>query len=168
MRSVRPIVLLWMGFTVSLTSCTDVPADRPTFGHQDAQTQHDRGNYEEAARMWRVLAEEGDTESQFSLGVSYHLGTGVPRDNGEAREWFLKSANQGHPTAMQMLGFLYFAGWGVPQDYVAAHMWYNLSAAHGGSAGPGRDSVAEMMTPSQIAEAQRLAREWIEERSGSP
>ena len=52
---------------------------------------------------------------------------------------------------------------GVPQDYVRAHMWYNLAAAQGDENGRKyRDDVAAIMTPEQIAEAQRLAREWME------
>ena len=60
---------------------------------------------------------------------------------------------------------MYEDGKGVPQDYVQAHMWYNLAAAQGGMAGDttvkNRDRVAKRMTPAQIAEAQRLAREWM-------
>jgi len=49
----------------------------------------------------------------------------------------------------------------VTQDYVQANMWYNLSAAKGNYiAREARDSLAEQMTPAQIAEAQRLASEW--------
>ncbi len=57
-------------------------------------------------------------------------------------------------------------GLGVPQDYVQAHMWYNLAASR---YPPGedrdrvvknRDIIAKMMTPAQISEAQKLAREW--------
>jgi TPR repeat protein len=56
---------------------------------------------------------------------------------------------------------MYAHGLGVPQDYVEAHMWLNLSAAQGDrEAKKYRDWLAEKMTPSQIAEAQRLAREW--------
>ena len=57
-------------------------------------------------------------------------------------------------------------GRGVPQDYVQAHMWFNLAASR---TLPGkdrdfsvknRDIVAGLMTPAQISEAQKLAREW--------
>jgi protein involved in temperature-dependent protein secretion len=52
-------------------------------------------------------------------------------------------------------------GWGVPQDYVVAHMWFDLLAAQGDfKAANERDKVAANMTPDQIAEAQRLARDW--------
>jgi TPR repeat protein len=56
---------------------------------------------------------------------------------------------------------MYDSGWGVPQDYVKAHMWFNLSAAQGEQdAAEDRDKVAQRMTSAQIAEAQKLAREW--------
>ena len=59
--------------------------------------------------------------------------------------------------ALYNLGFIYEKGRGVTQDYVQAHKWYNLSAALGLRE---RDRLASLMTPAQIAEAQRLAREW--------
>ena len=54
---------------------------------------------------------------------------------------------------------------GVPQDYVWAHKWVNLAASRGTGEErenfvKARHSIAEKMTPEQIAEAQRLAREW--------
>jgi len=56
---------------------------------------------------------------------------------------------------------MYYKGEGVPQDYVKAHMWVNLAGAKGDEeAIKARDSIAERMTPAQIAEAQKLAREW--------
>lgn len=59
------------------------------------------------------------------------------------------------------LGWMYVQGRGVLQDFVQAHKWYNLSAAQGEqSAVEARDALAKQMTPAQIAEAQRLAREW--------
>ena len=47
------------------------------------------------------------------------------------------------------------------QDFIQAHKWYNLAAANGhGKAAEYRDALAKQMTPAQIAEAQKLAREW--------
>ena len=64
-----------------------------------------------------------------------------------------------------MINAPYNEGEGVPQDYVEAHMWYNLAASQlTGEARElvveNRDWVAFRMTPEQIAEAERLAREW--------
>ena len=70
-------------------------------------------------------------------------------------------AEQGDIDAQTAVGNLYYEGWGVEQNYVLAHMWYNLAAAQdAGVAAKNRDRVAAKMTPAQIAEAQRLAREW--------
>lgn len=75
--------------------------------------------------------------------------------------WFRKAADQGNALAQSYLGALYFNGEGVPQDYVIAHMWLNLGAAGGEDyAAEWRNMVAAKMTPAQIAEAQKLAREW--------
>ncbi|WP_347340255.1 hypothetical protein [Bradyrhizobium cytisi] len=57
---------------------------------------------------------------------------------------------------------MYAEGRGVPQDYVPAHMWFSLSAAQGEK--KAAKTLIEMaerrMTPAQIAEAQKLARDW--------
>jgi len=43
-----------------------------------------------------------------------------------------------------------------------AHMFYNLAAANGNAdSRKNRDAITKIMTPSQIAEAQKLAREWM-------
>ena len=42
-------------------------------------------------------------------------------------------------------------------------MWFNLAAAIGSKeAGLARDALAKQMTPARIAEAERLARDWME------
>jgi len=72
-----------------------------------------------------------------------------------------KAAAQGNATTQYNLGLMYANGQGVPQDFVQAHMWYNLAAAKGyKNARKVRDNLAKQMTPAQIAEAQKLAREW--------
>ncbi len=74
---------------------------------------------------------------------------------------YLMAAEQGVAQAQYNLGVMYGDGEGVPQDYVQAHLWFNLAAAQGQEqAKKNRDIVAEKMTPAQIAEAQRLARDW--------
>jgi TPR repeat protein len=80
--------------------------------------------------------------------------------------WYRKSAEQDHAIAQNNLGAMYEKGQGVPQDYVHAHKWWNLAAAKGHKASrKNRDIIAKQMTPQQIAEAQRLARDW---KSGPP
>ena len=76
------------------------------------------------------------------------------------------AADQRHADAQNNLGVMYGTGAGVPQDYVQAHMWFNLSAARvfveelRDQGRTWREQTEARMTPEQIAEAQRLAREW--------
>ena len=113
----------------------------------------------------RARAEQGDAYAQFDLGVMYDTGRGVPQDAAEAVRWYRLAAAQGHANAMFDLGFMYGTGRGVPQDYVQAHMWRNLATSrltdeNRGVAVRGRDTLASLMTPDQLAEARRRAREW--------
>ena len=146
-------------------------------GNDDAQTnlgvmyEKSKGvpqDYAEAAKWYRKAAEQGNASAQFNLGLMFSKGQGVPRDNAEAAEWFRKAAEQGVADAQHNLGVMYAKGQGVPQDYVLAHMWFNLATSRFPAlekesreqAEKNRDIAASKMTPAQIAEAQRLAREW--------
>jgi len=177
---------------------------------EDAQAAYERDDYATAYRLYKPLAEQGDASSQFKLGIMYHNGRGVPKDNAEAAKWYRKAAEQGDAQAQfnlgQMyregkgvlqdyaeavkwyrkaaeqgdaqaqynLGTMYFNRQGVSPDYVLAHMWFNLAASrfpasegeHRDMAVRNRDRVASEMTPAQIAEAQRLAREWKPKKEG--
>ena len=118
-------------------------------------------NYEQALKWSRMAAEQGFADAQFMLGTMYDDGDGVSQDYKEALNWFRKAADQGHALAQYELGYAYATGEGVPQDYLFAHMWLNLAASQGDErAIKARDDVAEKMTREQIAEAQKLAREW--------
>jgi hypothetical protein len=111
---------------------------------------------------YRKAAEQGDASAQFSLAVIYDEGEGVQQDNAQAAKWYRKAADQNDSTAQLVLGNMYYDGRGVPQDYVQAYEWLNLSAAQGYLiATNSRDLVAKHMTAAQIAEAQKLTRDWL-------
>jgi len=125
-------------------------------------------DYAEAIKWFRKAAEQGLAIAQSNLGAMYGKGQGVPQDYAEAIKWFRKAAEQGAAEAQFNLGTMYGNGRAVPQDYVQAHKWFNLAAAHfpesetenREKAVRNRDRVAGKMNAAQIAEAQRLAREW--------
>jgi hypothetical protein len=118
-------------------------------------------DYAEAVKWYRLAANQGDPTGQTGLGAMYADGQGVAQDYAEAVKWYRLAANQGYATAQDHLGFMYATGHGVPQDFVSAHMWFNLAAAQGEQiAEKNRDTAAKDMTAAQIAEAQKLAREW--------
>ena len=99
---------------------------------EDAAGAYVRGDYATALRLLRPLAEQGNPGGQYNLGALYERGNGVP------------------------------------QDYVQALKWYSLAASRLGASQletsdaitRTSNAVAAKMTPAQIAEAQKLAREW--------
>ena len=79
--------------------------------------------------------------------------------------WYRLAADQGHAAAQFSLGIMYSNGQGVPQDDMQANMWYSIAAAQSSREdrdryAKARDAAAERLTSEQLAEAQRLAREW--------
>ena len=81
----------------------------------------------EQVKAWRTLAEQGDAEAKYNLGLCY--------DNGD----------------------------GVPEDDITAYMWFNLASAQGlDTAKISKDIIAKRMTKEQVAEGQKLSREWQE------
>jgi TPR repeat protein len=122
-------------------------------------------NYPEAVRWYQLSAMQGYPGGQYKLCEMSERGQGLPQDYQEALRWCGLAADQGHGPAMFKLGRLYDTGHGVPRDVLRAHMWYNLASAYGYEEGKKwRDRLAAddafVMTPDQIAEAQKLAREW--------
>ncbi len=134
---------------------------------EDAEDAYDSGDYATALRLWQALAEQGNATAQFNLGHLYRKGyDGVPQDHAEAVKWYRLAAEQGTAEAQTALGSMFATGRGVSLDYVRAHMWLSIAASrlppgegHDLAVG-GRDAVAAEMTPAQLAEAQKLARDW--------
>jgi TPR repeat protein len=115
----------------------------------------------EALKWYRKAGEQNVAEAQYNVGNYYTLGLGVVKDYVEAVKWFRKAAAQGIAVAQSKLGTAYGSGEGVPKNYIEAYKWYSLAASQGNESAKTNLSIAEMrMTPEQVAEAQRLAREF--------
>lgn len=132
---------------------------------------YDRGdgvpqNFEESLKWTRAAAEQGNHEAQLRLGMFNAEGRGVKRNPAEAAKWFQRSAEHGNAQAQYNMGAVYEYGRGVGRDLVQAHMWYNLAAANfnigwdRADAFVSRDRVAALLTPAQLADAQKRAQDW--------
>ena len=131
-----------------------------------ARVHEDNGNYAAALKWYRLLAGQGDADSQNDVGHMYETGRGVAQNYAEAANWYRLAADQGNATAQNNLGTLYAKGRGVPRDDVAAYMWFALSAAQNNQpAAENREAAAATMTSAQIAEAQELVRTWKPKKS---
>jgi len=125
-----------------------------------------KGDYVTSLRILRPIAERGEPSAQSTLGSMYARGIGTSKDYVEALKWYRLSAEQGTATALENLGAIYEKGLGVPPDYVEAHKWYGLAIERTTDGknrkrlSKSRENVAVKLTPAEIAEAQKLAREW--------
>ncbi|MEI6847264.1 MAG: tetratricopeptide repeat protein [Chlorobiaceae bacterium] len=88
-------------------------------------------DYVEAARWYRLAAEQGYAQAQCNLGLLYESGKGVTQDYAEAARWYHLAAEQGHAQAQFNLGLLYKSGRGVTQDSAEAERWFRLAAEQG-------------------------------------
>ncbi|MDD5035939.1 MAG: tetratricopeptide repeat protein [Methylococcaceae bacterium] len=112
--------------------------------------------YDEAARLYRRDAELGVIAAQVNLAILYLDGLGVGRDDKQAAVWFLRAAEQGNQEAQHNLGLLYQEGRGVAQNAVEADKWFNIAGSTSQS-----EAIERKMNQEQIAEAKKLASEWI-------
>lgn len=144
---------------VMLASLVVTPAAAGPF--EDAVMAYGRGDYTTSMQLFRPLAEQGNTIAQYNVGVMYENGKGVPQDYTEALKWYRLSAARGGAGAKYNLGGMYANGKGVERDYIIAHMWFNLAAAQGvQGAERNRDGIAKQLTAAQLADAEKLAKEW--------
>ena len=71
-------------------------------------------------------------------------------------------AELGDAESQYELAIMYGNGVGVPRDYVQAQAWSTVATANGHTAGAEAKSLfTERMTPEQIAESEKLAREYL-------
>lgn len=122
----------------------------------------------EATRWFRKAAEQGQAESQYSMGLRCQLGQSVRQDHQEAARWFKLAADQGIGAAAAALAREYAKGEGVPQNLVEAYKWAAV-AAHLPDPNSGDVILRDLenkLTPQQLAEAKRGAKEFAPKRVG--
>jgi TPR repeat protein len=159
--SFKAIAIIVLALSVAAPAVAEGPKDI----WDDAFAAMKRDDYPTAVRLFLSLAELGYSGAQFELGFLYRRGEGVRQDYAEAAKWLQLAANQGNVLAQSNLAFMYRDGEGVPQNFVKAHMWFNVASAGAPATSRAnyveyRDELAQKMTSAQIAEAQKLARDW--------
>ncbi len=100
-------------------------------GLKEADKAYETKNYDVVFNELKPLAEQGNAEAQYKLGVLFDAGQGVKRDLKQAIFWYQRAATQGYAQSQYNLGGIYARGNGVAQDYIQALSWYRKSAAQG-------------------------------------
>lgn len=112
--------------------------------------------------QWRQLAEQGDPEAEYQLGMSYCCGYGPGHTDTIAYKWLCRAALQGHEQAQLQLGRMFgheikLRPFSTPQTADFAYLWYSLAAAQGSQLAAGYlTAMEEYMSPSQLTRA----RDW--------
>jgi uncharacterized protein len=119
-----------------------------------------RKNIKTALQWVLKAAEQNNAAAQCRLGAMYSRGDGVAKNEKESFKWTRKSAEQGYVYAQGILGGNYFYGEGVLKDEVEGYKWMLLAAAQQDSVKQLVESHEKLITPTQRAEGQRLARNW--------
>jgi hypothetical protein len=118
-------------------------------------------DYKEAVKWYTKAAEQRwGEEAQVIVGDMYAEGKGVTQNYQEAIRWYRKAAEQGDKEGQSKLGYMYYTGNCVVQDYVEAYKWALLAEKDTRL----KEMYASKMTPTQIAEAQKLAKEFTEKQ----
>jgi len=138
---------------------------------------YQQGSFDIAKKFWKPLAEEGDCDAQYSMGLLYYSGAGVRRNYEEAVILWREAADQGQGQAQIALGAAYShtgisyvsinckKGCSVEKDLTRGYMWFGLA---GKSGSPKEVSIAQksieristQMTSEQIEEAQSEINNW--------
>ena len=117
---------------------------------------------------WRKLADRGDPEAQWQMGVHYYDGDGVPHDDAQAMKWFELAAERGQVNAQSRLGAYYWAGRGVPVDLFKAYFWSTIAMHQGDEISEGRlKGLSLQMTPAQVAAASQQADAWLRQHNSA-
>ncbi|KAL0252232.1 hypothetical protein GEMRC1_001444 [Eukaryota sp. GEM-RC1] len=98
---------------------------------------HSKGNSNARTRLGQTIqwcqkhAELGDELAMTAIGVCYHLGQGIEKDQSTGVYWFQKAADLGHSDAMTNLGDCYKNGQGIEKDHSNAVYWFPKSGRFG-------------------------------------
>ncbi len=96
----------------------------------------------------------------------YSFGQDVTPDYKKAMQWYLKAAEQRYTSAYINIGVMYANGTGVTQNKVQAYKWWSIATVdeYDDAAEYAKENIYDIekeMTSEQIAEATKLASEWI-------
>ncbi len=118
-------------------------------------------DYEQAAAWYGRGATRGLGGALFRLALLYDTGRGVERDGAKSAVLLERASARGNAQARTALGQKYVDGDGVTADPVVAYMYLILGSSLGDKSGaPIMQELERVMTPAQLDEAHRLARNW--------
>jgi hypothetical protein len=116
-----------------------------------------------------TLAQAGNADAQYGIGRMMQHGVCAEPNTGGALEYLTRAALGGSRPAQEVLAAAYYAGkeasavnrLDIPPDPVQSYLWYRVLGNQQGVI-----QARRRMTPSEVDEAERLAREQLARQSG--
>ena len=139
----------------------------------DGAAAYEAGDFAEAAKAWRPLAEGGDAKAQFNLGLLHETGQGVAEDPAEAAAWYERAALQGLTQAQFNLALLHQTGRGVEKDGTEALYWLEVATQQGEGADRAQAAdaaarLAEILPAEDVESARARAAEFAPRAEEAP
>jgi len=103
----------------------------PAMGNYKAYAEFKMAHYDAARTVWQTLAEIGNGDALFNLGILAEDGLGEPRNMDRAMALYTSAAAAENFKARYRLGLLYFAGTQVPRNEEKARLYLTQAATHG-------------------------------------
>ena len=117
----------------------------PAMGNYKAYAEFKMAHYDFAREVWQTLAEVGNGDALFNLGILAEDGLGEPRDLSKAEALYTSAANADNFKAQYRLGLLYYAGTLLPRDADKARLYLTQAATHGDK--DAKDMLAQLGQP---------------------
>ena len=98
---------------------------------QKGWNAYNSADYATALTEWQALADSGDVNASYGMGLLYGNGFGVDMNDDLALKYYGLAAEKGHAEAQFNLAVMHQNGWGVPQSDETANKWYAMAAEQG-------------------------------------
>lgn len=138
---------------------------------------YQQGQYNIAKKMWKPMAQNGDCDAEYALGLLYFNGLSVRKSHSTALKWWGRAARQAQPQALNSLGVVYShfrvpyttldckKGCGEAKNLTNAYKWFGLAIDYGPPreikfAQKSIDRISSEMTDDQIIKAKAIIEDW--------
>jgi len=125
-----PLQLLSAGIIIALLAMVLTPAPSIA-GMKEAKAAYDAKDYKTAFKEYLPLAEAGNAEAQYQIGLMYRFGQEQNKNYDKAMFWFKKAVKNGYRPMMLTLGYMVGRGYGIKASLDGEICFYRLEAVRG-------------------------------------
>ncbi|MEM7196541.1 MAG: SH3 domain-containing protein [Pseudomonadota bacterium] len=154
----RSLTLTASAYILLVSGLAPVYAQTPEY--KQAFEAYQKQDFATAETLWTDIAERGDVNAQYALGVMNLRDESSDASDEDAYRWFKMAAEQGHATAMFNVGVAYWEGTGTEIDRQTALGWWEKAARQGESGAQFNLGLAYYIGEEREADLETAAK-WI-------